>query len=145
MRASRRRLLGVGQRLAEVGQRGPAELGTDLGEELVLLLLDVVAHVLHQDRDLGIEALVLRVEIDQLREQPLHDVMLLEALEGDVLGARDGLTRDRVEHLLFDRGVNRELLDDPIDDLPLLDVGPITGLLEALEQLLDGLVVVAKK
>ena len=45
---------------------------------------------------------------------------------------------DRVEELLLDRGVHRELLDDPVDDLALLDVGPVAGLLESLEQLLDG-------
>ena len=51
----------------------------------------------------------------------------------------------RVEDLLLDRGMHREFLDDAIDDLALLDVGPITGLFEALEQLLDGLVVGAEK
>ncbi len=139
------RLLGLGQSLTQIGERGAAQLVADLREELTLFFLDVVAHVLHQHGDLGVEALVLRIEVGQFRQEPLDDVMLLEALQGDVLGGRDRLTRDRVEHLLLDRGVDRQLLDDPIDDLTLLDVCPITGLLESLEQLLDGLVVRSKK
>ena len=46
-----------------------------------------------------------------------------------------------IENLLFDRGMHREFLDDAIDDLALVDVSPITGLFETLEQLLDSLVV----
>ena len=72
-------------------------------------------------------------------------MVLLEALERDVLGVGHRRAGDRVEHLLLDRGMDRELLDDPVDDLALLDVGAVAGLLEALEQLLDGLVVGAEK
>ena len=49
---------------------------------------------------------------------------------------------DGVEVLLLDRGVHRERFDDLVDDPSLLDEGPITGLLELLEQALDGLVVI---
>ena len=38
--------------------------------------------------------------------------------------------------------MDREFLDDAIHDLTLLDMGTITGLLEALEERLDRLVVV---
>ena len=58
---------------------------------------------------------------------------------------RNRLASDRVEHLLLDRGMHREFLDDAVDDLALLDVRPITGRFEALEQLFDGLVVGAEK
>jgi hypothetical protein len=41
--------------------------------------------------------------------------------------------------------MHREFLDDAIDDLALVDVSPITGLFETLEQLLDSLVVGAEE
>ena len=83
-----RRLRGGRHGVAEVVEGVAAELVADLGEELVFLLLDVVADVLDQDGDLGVEALVLRVHVVELGEHPLDDVVLLEALEGDVLGLR---------------------------------------------------------
>ncbi len=85
------------------------------------------------------------VHVDELRQQPLDDVVLLEALEGDVLGVRNGRSGDRVEDLLLDGRVHRELLDDPVDDLALLHVRSLTGLLEPLEQLLDGAMVIFEK
>src|SRR5690606_32615202 len=48
----------------------------------------------------------------------------------------------RVEQLLLDRCVHRELLDDAVDDPALLDEGAVSRLFVALEQLLDGLVVI---
>ena len=41
--------------------------------------------------------------------------------------------------------MDRQFLDDPIDDLSLFNVGVVAGLLEALEQLLHGLVVFREK
>ena len=99
-----------------------AELVAHLREELALLFLDVVTHVLDEHGDLGVEALVRGVHVVELGQQPLDDVVLLEALEGDVLGVGNRRPGDRVEDLLLDRGVHRELLDDPVDDLALLDV-----------------------
>ena len=135
------RLLGILHRIAQVGEVVAAELRTHLGEVLVLLLLDVVAHVLDEHGGLGLEALVGGVHVVELIEQPLHDVVLLEALEHDVIDLLDGGPGDRVEDLLLDHRVLRELLDDLIDDLATLDERPVAGLLEALEELLDGLVV----
>ena len=51
-------LLRVDHRVAEVGERGAAELVAHLREEVALFLLDVVAHVLDEHGDLGVEALV---------------------------------------------------------------------------------------
>jgi hypothetical protein len=45
--------------------------------------------------------------------------MLLQALEGDLLDRRYGRPRRRIEELLLDRGVDRELLDDAVYDLAL--------------------------
>ena len=145
VRMGRRRLLRVRQGLAEIGERGPTQLTAHLREEVAFLLLDVVADVLHEHRDLGVEALVRGIEVDELGQHPLDDVVLFEALECDVLGAGHRRPSDRIEHQLLDRGVDRQLLDDPIDDLSLLDMGAIARFLEALEQLLDGLVVVTEK
>ena len=78
----------------------------------------------------------------ELGQHPLDDVVLLEALEGDVLDCGDGGPGDGVEELLLDGGVDRQLLDDAVDDLALLDEGPVAGVLELLEQLLDRAVVV---
>ena len=61
--------------------------------------------------------------------------------EGDGLGAGNGRSGARVEDLLLDRRVHRELLDDPVDDLSPLHVSSLTGLLEPLEQLLHGVMV----
>ena len=77
------------------------------------------------------------IHVLQLGEQPLDDVVLLHALEGDVLGVGHRGPGHRVEELLLDGGVLREGLDDAVDDVPLLGVGLVTGLLEPLEELLD--------
>jgi hypothetical protein len=142
VRAGRCRLPGLGHGVAQVVEGVPPELVTHAGEEVVLLLSDVVAHVLDQDRDLGIEALVLRRHVVKLREHPLHDVVLLEALEGDVLGAGHRGAHRRIEQLLLDSGVNRQRLGEAVDDVTLLDVRPVSGFLEAPEELLYPVVVV---
>ena len=99
-------------------------------------------HALDQNRDLGVEALVLRVHVQEFGQQPLHDVMLFETLEyivGDgVVHALD----ERVEDRLFDGRMHSQLVDDLLDQLGLGLVCTITGLLELLEELLDGSVVV---
>jgi len=58
MGAPGRRLARLFQGDAEVVELLATELGGNLGEELGLLLLHVVADALDEDRDLGIEALV---------------------------------------------------------------------------------------
>ena len=139
------RLLGLRHRFTEICKRRPAECVADLREELGFFFLHVVPHVLHQHGDLGVEALVAGVHPVELGEQPLHDVVLLEALESDVLSPGHGGPRNRVEQLLLDRGMNREFLDDAVDDLALLDESTITGFLESAEELLDAVVVVLEK
>ena len=126
-------------------ERVAAELVAHLREVLLLLFLHVVAHVLDEDGDLGVEALVLGIHRVELGQHPLHDVVLLEALEGDVLGLGHGGPGDRVEELLLDGGVDGQLLDDPIDHRSLLGEGVVARLLEALEQRLDRLVVVLEE
>nr|WP_254126997.1 hypothetical protein [Aquihabitans sp. G128] len=145
VRVRRRRLLGVDHGIAELGQGLAPELLADLREVLLLLFLHVVAHVLDEDGDLGVEALVVGVEVVDLREHPLDDVVLLEALEHDVLGLRHGGAGDGVEEHLLDGCVLRQLLADPVGDLALVGVGAVTSLLEALEELLHGPVVVLEQ
>ena len=128
--------------VAQIAQRVPTQLVAHHGEELRLLLLDVVTNVLDQDGDLRVEALGFCGHLLELGEDPLHNVMLLETLESDILGLRDRRTGYRVEEHLFDRGMHRELFDDSIDDCSLFDIRSIAGLLELFEESFDGLVVV---
>ena len=73
---------------------------------------------------IGVETFVLGVHVLELGEHPLDDVVLLQALQRVVLDGRHGRPGHRIEQLLLDRGVDRKLLDDAVDDLPLLDEGP---------------------
>ena len=66
----------------------------------------VVADVLDEHGDLGVETLVARIHVGEFGEHPLDDVVFLETLEGDVLGVRHRRPGDRIEHLLLDGGVN---------------------------------------
>ena len=140
----RRHFLGGHERLAELGECFAAEFAAHRREELAFFLLDVVANVLDEHRGLGVEALVGGVHVGELGKHPLDHVVLLKTLERHLLGAGNRRSRNRVEHLLLDGCVNRELFDDPIDDLALLDVRPISCLLEAFEESLDDLVVITQ-
>ena len=145
MRLRRCRLLLVGQRLAERDEIVAAGLSAHDRKEFALLLFDVMSYVLDENGDLGIEALMTGVHVGELRQQPLHDVVLFEAFEGNGLGVGNYLAGERVEDLLLDRCMHRKFFDDPVDDLALLYVCSRPGLLEPLEQLLDGVVVIFEK
>jgi len=141
MRVRWGRLLRGGHDITQLVQCGAIEPLAHFREEIVLLFLDVMAHVLDQHGDLGVKTLSLRWHRFEIGEHPLDDVMLLEALEGHVLGAGHDRPRHWIEALLLDGGVHRKLLDEAIHDLSLLDVSSISRLLETFEQLLDRLVV----
>src|SRR3569833_1061216 len=117
----------------------------DLREPLVLFLLHVVADVLGQHRDLRVDRLFVGVEVEQFGQHPHHDVVLLHALQDVVLRLRHRLARRRVEDLLLDVRVDGQLLDDRVGDAALLVVSVLPRLLELLEQLLHGLVVVLEQ
>jgi hypothetical protein len=70
--------------------------------------------------------------------------MFLEALECHFFDRRHGRPGHRVEGLLLDRGVDRELLDDAVDDPAPLDERSWPRVLESLEQLLYRPVVVSQ-
>ena len=140
----RRHLLGGRERLAELSECFAAEFAAHRREELAFFLLDVVANVLDEHRGLGVEALVGGVHVGELGKHPLDHVVLLKTLERHLLGTGNRRSRNRVEHLLLDGCVNRELFDDPIDDLAFLDVRPVSCLLEAFEESLDDLVVITQ-
>ena len=122
----RRRLLRFSQGIAEIGKRRPAQLTAHFREELGLLLLDVVTYVLDEHGDLGIEALVAGIEVGKLGQHPLDDVVLLQALQGDLLRAGHRCPSSRIEHLLLHGCVDRQLLDDAVEDLTLFDIRPST-------------------
>jgi hypothetical protein len=142
VRPGRSDRLGPGHRVAQVVERLAAHRLAHLREEVRLLLLDVVADVLHEHRDLRLEPLGPRIHALELRQHPLGHVVLLERLEDLVLRLRHRLAHRRVEDRLLDLGVHRELLDDVVDDAAALDESTVARLLEALEQPLDCAVVV---
>jgi hypothetical protein len=123
--------------LAQISQVLLAQRGLDPGEEVLLLLLDVVAHVLDQDVDLGPEPLVGRLHPLQLGADPLDDVVLLERLQHlpGAVGRR--LPGRRVEEGFFDGSVHGERGNHGIDQLGLRHVGPRTRLFELAEEGLD--------
>src|SRR6476620_9040468 len=129
------------QRVPELEQLGPGGDVTQIGEELALLFLHMMTDALDHHGDLGVEALIVRAEVFKLPEQPLDDVVLFDRLEHVALAALDVLAGPRVEHLLFDHRVLRQLDDDLVDDRALLLLRAVAGLLESLEQLLHRLVV----
>ena len=149
MRPGRSELLGLLDPLAELVQHLLSEQTARLGEQLVLLLLDVVPDALHQHLELRVVPLVLGAHLLQLGERPLHHVVLLERfqhrlarlLEATYGGLERRGTYGRVEEHLFHRGVDGELADDLVDDLLLRLVGALRQLLEFLEELLHFLVI----
>src|SRR3954452_15223964 len=145
MRPRRHDLLRGFECIAELGKLLATEGGTDLREELVLLFLDVVAHVLDEHADLRIEPFVGRCHVLELGEHPLHDVVFFQRLENGVLCVLDRFADGRIEHLLLDRRVDGELLNDLRDQLGLRLAGPWTCFLELLEKLLDLAVVLAQQ
>jgi hypothetical protein len=145
VRVGGRHLPGGGDGIPEVAEGGAAQLVPHHREVLLFLFLHVMADVLHEHLHLGLEALVLGVHAVELGEHPLHDVVLLEALERDVLGLGHRRSRHRVEQLLLDGSVDGELLDDLVDDRALLGHRAVSRPLEPLEERLDGLVVVLEQ
>ena len=79
-----------------------------LREHLAFLFLDVVLEVLLHDGELGHPGLVARLDALDLGHHHVDDVVLLVALEGEILRLRVLLER-RVEDLLLDRLVHLEL------------------------------------
>src|SRR5512133_1710435 len=105
--------LAGGHLLAEAGELLLAEDLLGLGQQLLFLLLDMVADVLHQDRHLGVEGVVLGRHGGQLAEQHLDHVVLLDGLGDQLLAVLAGRGLDgRVVGLLLDGRVDLELLDD---------------------------------
>jgi len=117
----------------------------DGGEEGLFLFTNVVSDIIDEDRHLWGEALVVGAQSLDLRTEPLHHVVLLEALEDFVGHVRNLLADGRVEDLLFDRRVSTELPDDRRCGLRLGRLRPLTRLLEGPEQSLHGLVIGLQK
>ncbi len=84
-----------------------------LREQVLLLFLVVVLSLFAQHLELRPEGALLRIDLQQVREQPLERQVLLERLEQDVLGA-SGAHR-RIEHLLLGTEVDRQLVADPAE------------------------------
>jgi hypothetical protein len=102
-------------------------------EQVTLLTHDVVAHVLDQHPDLGVEPFAVVAQPVDLGTQPLDDMVLLEAIQHIVrrvghLGAYRG-----VEVLFPHRGVQRQIPHDPLHQVGLRGLRP----LERPEQPLD--------
>src|SRR6266849_2043390 len=109
-------------------------LGVDLphlGEQLVLLLLDMVLHLLPQHLDLRVELRVVGLHLEQVGDDPLHREVLLHRFLEQLLRAR--VLGGRVEVLLLDRRVDGERVGELVEHTFLL-VGA-GGLLDFLEQL----------
>ena len=70
VRAGRGDLLGRLHRVAELAEGVAAERSRTFGKKSLLLLLDVVAHVLDQHGDLGVEPLVGGVHVVELGRAP---------------------------------------------------------------------------
>ncbi len=102
----------------ELDKALPREVGPQQGEQLILFLVHVMANVLYQDGDLGDEVLIGRIEADELLQFPLDDVVFLDRLEHVIVGSSEPPCC-RIEHLLFDEGMDRELPDHLIDERTL--------------------------
>ncbi len=113
----------------------------------MFLFLDVVADVLRQHRHLGVEALVFGAHPVELREHPLDDVVLLQRFQDHVfdLAVLDGLADGRIKDHFLDGGVDGELADDALHHVLLRLDRPRPELLEALEQVFHGLVIVLQQ
>ena len=118
----RRRLLARLDHLgADLLQALAAQPLADLGEPLLLLLLDVVLDVLDQHRRLGGEPLVVGLHRRELDDEDVGDVVLLVGLEHVVLDLGQQLAHARVHHLVLEVGVHGQQLDDPVDQPALGD------------------------
>lgn len=69
------------QHLTEFHEFVARETFAHRGKEGLFLLLHVVADVLHEDRELRIEAFIARFHLQELGKSPLHDVVLLQRFE----------------------------------------------------------------
>ncbi len=68
-----------------------------MGEELALLLLDVMPYLFFDHRDLRRKAFVVGVHAPELLEEHLRGVMLFEVLEQLLLEVGDGLADRWIE------------------------------------------------
>jgi hypothetical protein len=68
------------------GAPGARRVVRKRSEPVVFLFLDVVANVLDQHGDLGVEGLHLRRQASQFGEHPDHDVVFFHAFQHVVLG-----------------------------------------------------------
>ena len=66
VRMGRGRCFRIGQGVAQIGERFATQLAAHLREEVALFLRDVVAYVLDQNGDLGIETLARWIEVNEL-------------------------------------------------------------------------------
>ena len=111
-----------------------------LGEDLALLFLDVVAdrldQLLHRRAVLGGAG----VELLEVGEEALGLLVLLDGLVGLDPAALDLGSNQRVDELLLDGGVHRQVVDDLLGQL--IDRIGLLRQVHATEQLVDLSVVV---
>ena len=88
-----------------------------LWKQLTLFFLDVVLDVLLQHLHLRLERFVLRVHVQEIRDDALDLEMLFDGLEENLLGLP--LLDARIEVPLFNRRVHGERIADLLEDLPL--------------------------
>ena len=141
MRPARDRGFGSLHPLPEFSQLAALDRRPHRRKQLPFFLADVLADQPGKDGDLWLEPLVVYVEVLELGEHPFYDVMFLQGFQNGTGLFGYQFPHGWIEVLLLDGGVHRQLRDDRIDQLPSLNVRSRRGLLELLEQLLDGPVV----
>ena len=120
--------------LAQVIELRGVEDPASLPEHLAFLFLDVVLDVLLHDGGLRAPGLVADVQRFELAHQQVDHVVLLVALEDDVLGLRVRLEL-RVEDLFFDDLVEGQLALDRGEQLAAGLDSPFRRRLELREEL----------
>ena len=103
-----------------------------LGEELLLLFLDVVLDVLLEHLDLRVELRIVRLHLEQVGDDALHREVLFHRFLQELLGA--SVLRRRIEVLLLDRRMHRQRVGHFVEKLLLL---ARLRFLDLLEELLD--------
>ena len=116
MRTSWRGRLSHLHSITELGECLASKFLSNLRKVVALLFLDMVADILDEDCDFGIEGLFVRIHVLHFGQHPLHNVMLFDAFKHHVVHSGDSRPGRRVEEFLLDRRVRRQLFDDLVDD-----------------------------
>ena len=137
MRPGRHDGLGLVQVVVQFLEAFVVQPVDDLWEKVVFLFAHMMADLLDEHRDLGVETLVGRLHLLQVGQEPLQAEMLFQRLQDHRLCRRGCLQRRRIEEQLLDLRLRTQLSGDLRCDLRFRGERAVPRALELPEEFLD--------